>query len=233
MTQSKIKILVVEDDVSLSFLLNDNLKEEGFDVHCCADGNEGLNEFLKNDFHLCILDVMLPKQDGFRLAENIRKKNPAVPIIFLTARSLKEDIYKGFEAGADDYITKPFTIRELLLRIRAILKRSARSFEPTDTSFNIGNYTFNYNSRELAYAGKTKKLSTKENELLRLFCENPNTVINRSRLLMEVWGNDDYFVSKSLDVYITRLRKLLNSETSISIQNYHSVGYKLIIQQPL
>lgn len=230
MKQNKTKILVVEDDANLSFLLNNNLREEGFDVHCCADGDEGFNEFQKHEFHICILDVMLPKQDGFRLAENIRKRNPAIPVIFLTARSLKEDMYKGFEAGADDYITKPFTIRELLLRIRAILKRSTRSFEPVDTGFSIGDYRFQYNSRELTYAGKTKKLSTKESELLRMFCQSPNTVINRSRLLMEVWGNDDYFVSKSLDVYITRLRKLLKAETGISIQNYHSIGYKLIVK---
>lgn len=209
---------------------------EGYKVCCCEDGLEGWNIFNKQAFDLCILDVMLPKQDGFTVAEMIRKKNMDVPIIFLTAKSMKEDVYRGFETGADDYIIKPFTARELILRIKAILRRR-RTNENTRVNgdengpvYKIGKFVFDYASREIMIDDIKKNLSTKENEILRIFCERKNTVINRERILTEVWGNDDYFVSKSLDVYITRLRKILNADASISIQNYHSIGYKMIVK---
>ena len=222
------RILVVEDDKNLSFLLRNNLTQEGYSVVCCGDGMSGWAEFNNDSYDLCILDVMLPKQDGFTLAEMIRKNNSTVPILFLTARVMKDDIYRGFEAGADDYVTKPFTAKELLFRIKAVLRRTAATPGlPPVSIYRIGRLDFDYNSREIR-GNHVKRLSTKENELLRIFCESRNMVINRSRLLLEVWGNDDYFVSKSLDVYITRLRKLLNEEPNISIQNYHSVGYKMI-----
>jgi DNA-binding response OmpR family regulator len=222
------RILIVEDDSNLSYLLKNNLEQEGYMVHCSADGKTGWSDFNEGNYDLCILDVMLPKQDGFTLAGMIRKKNISVPILFLTARKMKEDIYKGFEAGADDYITKPFTAKELLFRIRAILRRTAAdTVQETLSVFKIGTLMFDYTAREIK-GNQIKKLSTKENELLRIFCESKNMVVNRNRLLLEVWGNDDYFVSKSLDVYITRLRKLLSEDANISIQNYHSVGYKMI-----
>lgn len=222
------RILVVEDDSNLSYLLKNNLEQEGYIVHCSEDGKSGWADFNEGSYNLCILDVMLPKQDGFTLAGMIRKKDSSVPILFLTARTLKEDVYKGFEAGADDYITKPFTARELVFRIKAILRRTVADIPQTSAvTFNIGVLIFDYTSREIR-GNETKRLSTKENELLRIFCESKNMVVNRNRLLLEVWGNDDYFVSKSLDVYITRLRKLLSEDPNISIQNYHSVGYKMI-----
>jgi DNA-binding response OmpR family regulator len=228
MNTRSARILVVEDDKNLSFLLKNNLSLEGYTVECCGDGMSGWVEFNNCDYDLCILDVMLPKQDGFTLAEMIRKKNNAVPILFLTARVMKDDIYRGFEAGADDYITKPFTAKELTFRIKAVLRRTASAPGlPKVSVYRIGQLDFDYNSREIR-GSQVKRLSTKENELMRIFCESRNMVINRSRLLLEVWGNDDYFVSKSLDVYITRLRKLLNEDPSISIQNYHSIGYKMI-----
>lgn len=220
-------ILLVEDDSNLSYLLKNNLEQEGYEVHCCADGMEGWNSFTSRSFDLCILDVMLPKQDGFTVAEMIRKQNTSVPILFLTARTLKDDIYRGFEAGADDYITKPFTAKELIFRIKAILRRTAAAESRPNRNYRIGNLVFDYAAREIQ-GKEVKRLSTKENELLRIFCESRNMVVNRNRLLIEVWGNDDYFVSKSLDVYITRLRKLLQEDPDISIQNYHSIGYKLI-----
>ncbi len=228
-TQRK-KILVVEDDPNLSFLLKKNLDESGYHVVCCEDGMDGWRIFGNDTFDVCILDVMLPKQDGFTLAEMIRKKNNTVPILFLTARTLKEDVYKGFESGGDDYITKPFTVRELLLRLQAVLRRN--NPPPVENTgsvvFNVGNCVFDYTVREIKCGTIRKALSTKENELLRIFCENKNAVVNRNRLLIEVWGNDDYFVSKSLDVYISRLRKILQSDPTISILNYHSIGYKMI-----
>ncbi len=229
----KQTILVVEDDQNLSFLLKKNLEEEGFDVISATDGEEGWEKFNGHTVDMCILDVMLPRQDGFTLASMIRGKNRVVPILFLTAKTMREDMYRGFELGADDYMTKPFTARELLLRTRAILRRANPEVVHAGSMmvFNIGKMIFDHALRQLSCNGVIKNLSTKENELLRIFCESRNAVVNRSRLLVEVWGRDDYFVSKSLDVYITRLRKLLKDDPDISIQNYHSFGYKMIVRE--
>ena len=172
---------------------------------------------------------MLPKQDGSQLAEMIRRHSSSTPIIFLTARSRKEDVCKAFEIGGDDYLTKPFSIKELLLRIKAVLRRTSITMPSPASMFQIASISFNYKTRQLHSPTGLKTLSTKENELLRIFCQNPEIVIDRKRFLVEVWGTDDYFVSKSLDVYITRLRKLFTEEPRISIQNYHSVGYKLVV----
>lgn len=221
--------MLVEDDPNLSFLVKTNLEQEGYEVLACSDGLDGWNMFSNQHFHLCLLDVMLPKQDGFHLAAMIRKKNNTIPIIFLTAKVMKDDVYMGFELGGDDYITKPFTIRELLLRMRAVMKRVHNDNEETGKKYKIGTLEFDYHTRKLSVGETIKTLSTKENELLRMFCESQNSVVNRNRLLMEIWGNDDYFVSKSLDVYITKLRKLLSADPAITLQNYHSVGYKLVV----
>ena len=172
---------------------------------------------------------MLPKQDGFQLAEMIRRHSSSTSIIFLTAGSRKEDVCKAFEIGGDDYLTKPFSIKELLLRIKAVLRRTSITMPSPASMFQIASISFNYKTRQLHSPTGLKTLSTKENELLRIFCQNPEIVIDRKRFLVEVWGTDDYFVSKSLDVYITRLRKLFTEEPRISIQNYHSVGYKLVV----
>lgn len=226
-------ILLVEDDQNLSFLLKKNLEEEGYNVVTAGDGEDGWDKFNGCTVDMCILDVMLPRQDGFTLASMIRGKSRVVPILFLTAKTMREDMYRGFELGGDDYMTKPFTARELLLRTRAILRRANPEVIPgsNSMSFSIGKMIFDYALRQLTCNGVIKNLSTKENELLRIFCESRNTVVNRSRLLVEVWGRDDYFVSKSLDVYITRLRKLLKDDPDISIQNYHSFGYKMIVRE--
>lgn len=231
MTQP-VTILIVEDDQNLSFLLKKNLEDDGYATICAADGEEGWSTFNEQQVDMCLLDVMMPKQDGFALAEMIRRKDLHVPILFLTAKTMKNDIYKGFEVGGDDYITKPFTAKELLFRIKAILKRThPPSNNKTESAlYTIGNLAFDYTQRQIRFNDETKKLSTKENELLRIFCESKGNVVNRSRLLVEVWGKDDYFVSKSLDVYITRLRKLLKDDAAISIQNFHSLGYKMIVK---
>jgi DNA-binding response OmpR family regulator len=226
-------ILLVEDDQNLSFLLKKNLEEEGYSVVTAVDGEDGWDKFNGCTVDMCILDVMLPQQDGFTLASMIRGKSRVVPILFLTAKTMREDMYRGFELGGDDYMTKPFTARELLLRTRAILRRANPEVivGSNSMSFSIGKMTFDHALRQLTHNGVIKNLSTKESELLRIFCESRNTVVNRSRLLVEVWGRDDYFVSKSLDVYITRLRKLLKDDPDISIQNYHSFGYKMIVRE--
>lgn len=226
-------ILLVEDDQNLSFLLRKNLEEEGFAVICATDGEDGWDKYNTYTVDMCILDVMLPRQDGFTLASMIRGKSRVVPILFLTAKTMREDMYRGFELGGDDYMTKPFTARELLLRTRAILRRTNPEVivGSNSMSFSIGKMTFDHALRQLTHNGVIKNLSTKESELLRIFCESRNTVVNRSRLLVEVWGRDDYFVSKSLDVYITRLRKLLKDDPDICIQNYHSFGYKMIVRE--
>lgn len=233
MSEKTINILIAEDDENLSYLLKKNLTEEGYEVILAGDGLEAWDKFNENNIHLCILDVMMPKQDGFALAEMIRGKDQLVPVLFLTAKTMREDVYKGFESGGDDYITKPFTAKELIFRIRAIIKRTYHNtiaHTQNSSSFSIGNIVFDQALRRLIYADSSKNLSTKENELLRIFCEHRNRVVNRNRLLLEVWGRDDYFVSKSLDVYITRLRKLLREDPNITIQNYHSFGYKMVVK---
>lgn len=228
----KLNLLVVEDDSNLSFLLRKNLEEEGYNIIVAADGEEGWNQFNEHGIDLCILDIMLPKQDGFSLAQMIRGKNSKVPILFLTARKMMDDIYQGFESGGDDYLTKPFTAKELLYRIKAILRRTTKPVPGgvNNAVYNIGKCQFNHTLRSLSCGATVKRLSTKENELLRILCEGMGTVVNRSRLLVEVWGRDDYFVSKSLDVYITRLRKLFCDNPEVTIQNYHSFGYKMVIK---
>lgn len=229
---SKTNILVVEDDKNLSFLLKNNLEQDGYNVVCCVDGVAGWQSFNSAHYDMCLLDVMLPKQDGFTLAQMIRGISN-VPILMLTAKVLKEDVYKGFEAGADDYITKPFTAKELSFRIKAILRRTAPQANTKQPAANtsIGMFEFDYAARELKANDSVIRLSTKENELLRIFCESKNMVVNRTRILQQVWGNDDYFVSKSLDVFITKLRKLLAADPDISLLNYHGVGYKLVERQ--
>lgn len=225
-------ILIVEDDQNMSYLLRNNLEQEGYSVHCSYNGSDGWKAFNEQHFDLCVLDVMLPKQDGFTVAAMIRKKSN-IPLLFLTARTLKDDIYRGFELGADDYITKPFTARELMLRIHAILRRSGGLPDASRHIHHIGNLQFDHMTREIKSNDAIKKLSTKENEVLRLLCESRNMVLSRNRILTEVWGSDDYFVSKSLDVYITRLRKLLSGDPRIAILNYHSIGYKMVIKDDI
>lgn len=222
-------ILIVEDDENLSYLLKENLESKGFLVSICPDGRQGIRLFNQQQFNLCILDVMLPYKDGFTLAKEMRLLKENVPIIFLTSRSLELDKIKGFETGCDDYITKPFSIMELLLRINAVLKRTNGIDLKSKTDiFNIGKYIFKYSERRLTFPDQTEKiLSTKEAELLRVFCEKESELIHRQYLMHRVWGNDDYFIGKSMDVFITRLRKLLKGDPAIEIQNVYGTGFKL------
>jgi DNA-binding response OmpR family regulator len=220
------KILLVEDDPSLGFVIKDNLTLKGFEVTLCENGIDGYQIFQDKLFDLCILDVMMPKQDGFSLAKSIRTKNKQVPILFVTAKSMLEDKIAGFESGGDDYIIKPFSMEELLLRIGVFLRRS----NPTngrEEIFNIGTFTFSFTNLTLQHASGSKILTHKEAEVLRLLCENKNRVLKREEILKAVWGDDDYFLGRSMDVFISKLRKYLKDDISVQIVNYHGVGFRL------
>jgi DNA-binding response OmpR family regulator len=227
-------ILLVEDDMNLGFVIQDTLKDQGFKVHLTKDGKEGLMQFNKEAYDLCLLDIMMPKKDGFSLAEDIRKLNQTVPIVFLTAKGMAEDKIKGFTLGADDYITKPFSSEELVLRIRAILKRNPafKVEENTKGKFPIGEFTFDFPNYEILHPSlERQKLTKKEAELLKLLCERSGQVIEREILANMIWGDDSYFVGRSMDVFITKLRKYLSADPAISISNVHGVGFRLEVAQ--
>ncbi|MCL4156577.1 UNVERIFIED_CONTAM: hypothetical protein GTU68_042904 [Idotea baltica] len=228
--KKKLKILLAEDDPNLGMLLQEYLIAKNYDVELARDGNEGLDIFLKDEgFDMCLLDVMMPKKDGFSLAKEIRLKNEDVPIIFLTAKSMKEDTIQGFKSGADDYITKPFSMEELLMRIAAIFRRvNKQEPENAPESYNIGSYKFDTIGLKLSIDDSSTKLTTKESELLKLFCQNINKPVSRSFALKLIWGDDSYFNARSMDVYITKLRKHLKGDENIKILNLHGEGFKLI-----
>lgn len=228
------KILLVEDDPNLGLLLQDYLQLKGkFDVVLCTDGEEGLRAFSKQEFDLCILDVMMPKKDGFTLGKEIRKINQDIPIIFATAKAMMEDKASAYDLGGDDYITKPFRIEELLLRINALLKRVAVKEQadpgPAQTQFQIGDYTFDYTTQLVHYKGLQQKLSTKEAELLRLLCLKKNAVLTREEALLSIWHDDNYFNGRSMDVFLSKLRKYLKEDPKVEILNVHGKGYKLLV----
>ena len=227
------KILLVEDDPNLGLLLQDYLQLKGkFDVVLCTDGEEGLKAFNKHSFDLCILDVMMPKKDGFTLGKEIRKANEHVPIIFATAKAMMEDKASAYDLGGDDYITKPFRIEELLLRINALLKRVSKdntAAEPVQTQFEIGKYAFDYTTQLIHFNGQQQKLSTKEAELLQLLCLKKNTVLTREEALLSIWHDDNYFNGRSMDVFLSKLRKYLREDPKVEILNVHGKGYKLLV----
>ncbi len=224
----KQRILLVEDDTNLGFVIKDNFEQNQFEVQLCVDGEEALYYFSTQTFDLCILDVMLPKMDGFELAKQIRLQNDQIPLLFLTAKSLKEDRINGFNLGADDYITKPFSIEELILRCKVFLKRST-SNPSTQQNSNLGKYKFDFKNQLLIIDEEEKKLTQREALLLNLLVEKKGEIVKRDYLLKEVWGTDDYFAGRSMDVFISRLRKYLSKDPAIEIINYHSVGFKLSI----
>jgi len=230
---NKISILLAEDDINLSMVLEDYLKLLGYKVVLCNNGEEGLVAFKKYQFDLCILDVMMPKKDGFALAEDIRNLNVEVPIIFLTAKSLQDDRVKGFRVGCDDYITKPFSTEELSLRIKAILKRCMASKKNSkgliEGIYKLGIFTFDYINMILKSDDSTVHLTRKESSLLKVLSEYENQLLTREVALTKVWGGNDYFVGRSMDVYIAKLRKYLKEDPSISIINIHGTGFKLEI----
>lgn len=225
------RVLVVEDDKNLGKVLTDYLTSKNYLVQLAEDGEIGFDFFTNNDYDIIILDVMMPKKDGFSLAKDIRKMNKDIPIIFLTAKSHKENIIKAFNLGADDYLTKPFSIEELLLRMDAVLKRTVKIDKiELDDNFIIGSYTFRHNQNLLiSSSGTNYKLTTKENDLLKLFCENINSKVDRSLALMKIWGDDSYYNARSMDVYIAKLRKYLREDKKIDLKTIHGFGFKLLI----
>ena len=226
--EEKLKILLCEDDENLGMLLREYLQAKEYDVELCPDGEAGYRAFLKTKFDLCVLDVMMPKKDGFTLAGDIRAASPDVPIIFLTAKQLKEDILEGFKLGADDYITKPFSMEELVMRIEAILRRVKGKKNKESSLYKIGEFTFDTQKQMLTIGDKQTKLTTKENELLALLCSHANEILQRDFALKTIWIDDNYFNARSMDVYITKLRKHLKDDPQIEIINIHGKGYKLI-----
>lgn len=224
----KVKILLVEDDTSLGFMISDQLKNDGYKVTLCSDGAEGFQRFNEDSFHLCIFDVMMPKKDGFSLARDVRKINKEIPILFLTAKSMTEDKVEGFKAGGDDYLTKPFSIEEFQMRIIALLKRVNIVTESDDeVVIELGEYEFDTENYLLKHPNFEKSLTKKESQILKILCKFKNQVVARDVILNAVWGQDDYFVGRSLDVFITKLRKYLKEDPAISIANIHGIGFKL------
>ncbi len=227
--EKRMRVILSEDDENLGSLLREYLIAKGYDTDLYPDGEAAFKGFQKNQYDLCIFDVMMPKKDGFSLAKDVRIINSEIPIIFLTAKNMKEDVIEGFRLGADDYMTKPFSMEELIFRIEAILRRTMGEADNTQVIFNLGRFTFDARKQTLSNANDSTKLTTKESELLRLLCVNANKVLERNYALKTIWVDDNYFNARSMDVYITKLRKHLKDEEGIEIINIHGKGYKLII----
>ena len=230
--EEKLRILLCEDDENLGMLTREYLQAKGYNVDLYADGESGYKAFLKGKYDICVFDIMMPKKDGFQLAQEVRTVNSEVPIIFLTAKTLKEDILEGFKIGADDYITKPFSMEELVMRIEAILRRVKGKKGKEITMYKIGKFTFDTQKQVLIADDKPEKLTTKESELLGLLCAHANEVLQRDFALKTIWIDDNYFNARSMDVYITKLRKHLKADDSVEIINIHGKGYKLITPDP-
>ena len=227
MSSEKIKILLAEDDANLGFVIRDNLEGHGFSVTLCKDGMQALESFEGGNFQICILDVMMPKMDGFALAERIRNKDSHIPILFLTARTMKEDRLKGFLLGGDDYITKPFSIEELIMRIQVFVRRSQVEVQGQGKVVSIGKYSFDHENLLLVIDDQHKQLTQMEADILKYLSEHKGAIVRRNEILESIWGDDDYFSGRSLDVFISRLRKYLNADEQIKITNHHGVGIKM------
>lgn len=226
----KTKILFAEDDPNLGKVVADYLNISGYQTMLYPNGKLAWEAFLSESFDICLLDVMMPELDGFSVAKLIREKSTHIPILFITAKSMEEDKIEGFKIGADDYILKPFSIEELILRIEVFLRRSKSiSTQPKEKNTSLGKYTFNYTNLSLSIASKTKVLTQKEADILQMFRDNLGNIVKREELLIKIWGNDDYFLGRSLDVFISKLRKYLKDDENIEIKNYHSIGFQLII----
>jgi two-component system response regulator VicR len=230
MEKEKTRILLAEDDRNLGNILKSYLEAKGYSTKLCVNGQEAYDLFSKEQFDFCIVDVMMPVKDGFTLARDIRLHDKSIPILFLTAKSLEEDKLKGFQAGADDYLTKPFSMEELLLRIEAILRRSGHTVQGSKL-YTISKYNFDYNLQTLKWDDQELRLTSKETELLRLLCENKNEVLDRSYALNKIWQDDSYFNARSMDVYIAKLRKYLKADEKVELINVHGVGFKLVVKE--
>lgn len=231
MNGKQLKILLAEDDLNLGFLLLEFLESHGLDVKLYRDGESALKAFRTGSFNFCILDVMMPRMDGFTLARNLKALNPNIPVIFLTARSVKEDKLKGYGLGADDYITKPFDEDELLWRIKAVVNRTVMpEVSEPESTFRIGRYEFDFASYSLKLGDVSRRLTNREAEVLRLLCASRNNIVKREQILTEIWGENDYFAGRSLDVFISKLRKYFADDPAVRIENIPKVGFILSCQ---
>jgi two-component system, OmpR family, response regulator VicR len=227
---SKAKLLLVEDDPNLGDILKEYLEMKGYEPTLCRDGEEGWNKFKKDKYDLCLLDIMMPKKDGFTLAKEIKKVQENLPILFLTAKNQKDDIIEGLKIGADDYLTKPFSMEELLLRITAILRRTQKSTEISALkTYSFGDFVLHYDEQFIEGPGGRHKLTSKENELIRLLASEINKLVNRSHALKQIWGDDSYFNARSMDVYLSKIRKILKDDPKVQIITIHGEGFKLIV----
>jgi DNA-binding response OmpR family regulator len=226
---TKAKVLLAEDDANLSFVIKDNLQEAGYEVTHCADGEAAWQQFQKKGFDICLLDINMPLRDGFSLAKKIRGLSDVVPILFITAKSLQEDKIKGFETGADDYIIKPFSMQELLLRMDVFLRRTKKIQSDAAEVFTIGQFQFYFSDLKITSTDGTSTLTQKEADLLKFFAQHPNKILKREEVLLHVWGKDDYFLGRSMDVFVTKLRKHLKADTNINLETIHGVGFRLVL----
>ncbi|MCC6290225.1 MAG: response regulator transcription factor [Chitinophagaceae bacterium] len=226
MQPTKARVLLAEDDLSLGYVIKDNLEQEGYQVVLCPDGEDALQSFLKEEFDICLLDVMMPSKDGFSVAKKIRQKSDVVPILFLTAKSMEEDRLKGFATGADDYITKPFSMKELLMRMDVFLRRTKKLHSDNVKEFKLGKLRFFYTDLKISNGTEESNLTQKEADLLRFFCEHRNHILKREEVLLNVWGKDDYFLGRSMDVFITKLRKHFKADPEVNIETIHGVGFR-------
>lgn len=229
MSQPKVKILLVEDDPVLGFVVKDFLQKQNYEVTHCTDSDTAWQQFMKNIYDICLLDVMLPgKKDGIELANHIRKKNENIPIMMLTSKGMDDDKLAGFEVGADDYVIKPYNMHEVLKRIQVFLKRSKKKDQEGPAYFKIGNLDFDYSNLTLGNETEHYQLTQREADLFRYLCMNANRVLKRDEILMNVWGKDDYFLGRSMDVFITKVRKYLKNQTDAKLQTIHGIGFKFI-----
>jgi DNA-binding response OmpR family regulator len=229
--QHRATVLLAEDDTSLAFVIKDNLEEEHYEVAWCADGESAWQRYVKGGIDICLLDVMMPVKDGFTLAKKIRQKSDVVPILFITAKSVEQDKLDGFKTGADDYITKPFSMKELLLRMDVFLRRTKKLHSDEIKEYRLGNLVFSFTDLKLFSNGEENSLTQREADLLKFFCEHYNKVVKREEVLRSVWGKDDYFLGRSMDVFITRLRKYFKADPSVIIETIHGIGFRLNIPE--
>jgi DNA-binding response OmpR family regulator len=226
MLTKKVKVLLAEDDMSLGYVIKDNLQDAGYEVVLCPDGQTAIEKFDKTQYDICLLDVMMPNKDGFTVARKIRQQSDMVPILFLTAKSMEEDKIKGFLTGADDYITKPFSMQELLLRMDVFIRRSRKLHADSVQEFSIGQMKFSYTDLKLHTTSDTFTLTQKEADLLKFLCEHANHILKRDEVLLNVWGKDDYFLGRSMDVFMTKLRKYFKADPTIILETIHGVGFR-------
>lgn len=226
MLAKKVKVLLAEDDLSLGYVIKDNLQDAGYEVVLCPDGQTALDKFDKTQYDICLLDVMMPNKDGFTVARKIRQLSDMVPILFLTAKSMEEDKVKGFLTGADDYITKPFSMQELLLRMDVFIRRTRKLHADSIQEYSIGQMKFSYTDLKLHTQTNTFTLTQKEADLLKFLCEHANHILKRDEVLLNVWGKDDYFLGRSMDVFMTKLRKYFKADPNIVLETIHGVGFR-------